>query len=279
MSRSIRFATVVAALSLSLAACGGGSSSTESTDGASGESTPIDQVDLTFQPVSAGKLTVCSDAPYEPFEYQDESGNWIGFDMDLMTAVAMRYGLTLEVTKQPFDGIWLAPAAGTCDIVASSITITEERAQNAAFSDAYFDADQSLLVRNEDAATYVNLESLAGKTIAVQTGTTGEAYAKENAGDAKVQSFDDAAAMFAALEGKQVDAVLQDLPINAFRAVKQGTTQVTATFPTQEKYGFAMAKDNVDLLDAVNESLNTFRAGGVYDEIYKKYFGTPGESE
>ena len=279
MSRSIRFATVVTALGLTLAACGGGSSSTENTDGATVDSTPIDQVDLTFQPISAGKLTVCSDAPYEPFEYQDENGNWIGFDMDLMTAVAKRYGLTLEVTKQPFDGIWLAPAAGTCDIVASSITITEERAQNAAFSDPYFDADQSLLVRKEDAATYVDLESLAGKTIAVQTGTTGEAYAKENAGDAKVQSFDDAAAMFAALEGKQVDAVLQDLPINAFRAVKQGTTQVTATFPTQEKYGFAMAKDNVDLLDAVNESLNTFRAGGVYDEIYKRYFGSPGESE
>lgn len=278
MSRKLRFAAVVATLGLALAACGGGSSS-GGDDAETADTTPIDQVELTFQPVSAGKLTVCSDAPYEPFEYQDENGNWTGFDMDLMTAIAKRYGLTLEVTKQPFDGIWLAPAAGTCDIVASSITITEERAQNAAFSDPYFDADQSLLVRSEDAATYVDLASLAGKTIAVQTGTTGEAYAKENAGDAKVQSFDDAAAMFAALEGKQVDAVLQDLPINAFRAVKQGTTQVTATFPTEEKYGFAMAKDNVDLLDAVNESLNEFRAGGVYDEIYQKYFGTPGASE
>ncbi|MFM8794567.1 MAG: transporter substrate-binding domain-containing protein [Acidimicrobiales bacterium] len=278
MSRKLRFAAVVATVGLALAACGGGSSS-GGGDSETAETTPIDQVELTFQPISAGKLTVCSDAPYEPFEYQDESGNWTGFDMDLMTAIAKRYGLTLEVTKQPFDGIWLAPAAGTCDIVASSITITEERAQNAAFSDPYFDADQSLLVRSEDAATYVDIASLAGKTIAVQTGTTGEAYARENAGDAKVQSFDDAAAMFAALEGKQVDAVLQDLPINAFRAVKQGTTQVTATFPTEEKYGFAMAKDNVDLLDAVNESLNEFRAGGVYDEIYQKYFGTPGASE
>ena len=278
MSRKLRFAAVVATLGLALAACGGGSSS-GGDDAETTDTTPIDQVELNFQPISAGKLTVCSDAPYEPFEYQDENGNWTGFDMDLMTAIAKRYGLTLEVTKQPFDGIWLAPAAGTCDIVASSITITEERAQNAAFSEPYFDADQSLLVRSEDAATYIDLESLAGKTIAVQTGTTGEAYAKENAGDAKVQSFDDAAAMFAALEGKQVDAVLQDLPINAFRAVKQGNTQVTATFPTDEKYGFAMAKDNVDLLDAVNESLNEFRAGGVYDEIYKKYFGTPGASE
>ncbi|MGA1361566.1 MAG: basic amino acid ABC transporter substrate-binding protein [Ilumatobacteraceae bacterium] len=278
MSRKFRLAAVVATVGLALAACGGGSSS-GGDDGETADTTPIDQVELTFQPISAGKLTVCSDAPYEPFEYQDENGNWTGFDMDIMTAVAKRYGLTLEVTKQPFDGIWLAPAAGTCDLVASSITITEERAQNAAFSDPYFDADQSLLVRSEDAATYVDLASLAGKTIAVQTGTTGEAYAKENAGDATVQSFEDAAAMFAALEGKQVDAVLQDLPINAFRAVKQGNTQVTATFPTEEKYGFAMAKDNVDLLDAVNESLNEFRAGGVYDEIYQKYFGTPGAAE
>jgi polar amino acid transport system substrate-binding protein len=278
MSRKFRLAAVAAALGLSLAACGGGGgTATEDTDGADGGSTPVVQVELSFAPISAGKLTVCSDAPYEPFEYQDEQGNWTGFDMDLMHAMAERYGLTLEVTKQPFDGIWLAPAVGTCDLVASSITITEERSQNALFSDSYFDADQSLLVRSEDAATYVDIASLAGKTIAVQTGTTGESYAKENAGDATVQSFEDAAAMFAALEGKQVDAVLQDLPINAFRAVKQGNTQVTATFPTAEKYGFAMAKDNVDLQNAVNESLAEFRATGVYDEIYAKYFGTPGQ--
>ena len=243
MSRKFRLAAVAATLGLTLAACGGGGgSATEDTNGADGGSTPVNQVELSFAPISAGKLTVCSDAPYEPFE-----------------------------------GIWLAPAAGTCDLVASSITITEERSQNALFSDPYFDADQSLLVRSDDASTYTDLASLAGKTIAVQTGTTGESYAKENAGDATVQSFEDAAAMFAALEGKQVDAVLQDLPINAFRAVKQGTTQVTATFPTDEKYGFAIAKDNVDLQNAVNESLAEFRATGVYDEIYTKYFGTPGK--
>lgn len=278
MSRKFRLAAVAATLGLTLAACGGGGgSASEDTNGADGGSTPVNQVELSFAPISAGKLTVCSDAPYEPFEYQDGQGNWTGFDMDLMHAVADRYGLTLEVTKQPFDGIWLAPAAGTCDLVASSITITEERSQNALFSDPYFDADQSLLVRSDDASKYTDLASLAGKTIAVQTGTTGESYAKENAGDATVQSFEDAAAMFAALEGKQVDAVLQDLPINAFRAVKQGTTQVTATFPTDEKYGFAIAKDNVDLQNAVNESLAEFRATGVYDEIYTKYFGTPGK--
>ena len=276
MSRKFRLGAAAASLALVVAACGGGSSS--DTGGETSDSTPISTAELTFQPISAGKLTVCSDAPYEPFEYQDEAGNWTGFDMDIMTAIATRYGLTLEVTKQTFDGIWLAPAAGTCDVVASSITITEERSQNALFSDAYFDANQSLLVRAEDAETYIDLESMAGKTIAVQTGTTGESYAKENAGSAKIQSFDDASAMFLALESGQVDGVLQDFPINAYRAVKQeGKTKVSATFVTDEQYGFAMAKDNTALNDAINESLNEFRATGVYDEIFAKYFGSDEE--
>jgi polar amino acid transport system substrate-binding protein len=119
---------------------------------------------------------------------------------------------------------------------------------------------------------------MAGKTIAVQTGTTGESYAKENAGTAKIQSFDDASAMFLALESGQVDGVLQDFPINAYRAVKQeGKTKVSATFVTDEQYGFAMAKDNTALNDAINESLNEFRATGVYDEIFAKYFGSDEE--
>jgi ABC-type amino acid transport substrate-binding protein len=84
--------------------------------------------------------------------------------------------------------------------------------------------------------------------------------------------------MFLALESGQVDGVLQDFPINAYRAVKQeGKTKVSATFVTDEQYGFAMAKDNTALNDAINESLNEFRATGVYDEIFAKYFGSDAE--
>mgnify|MGYP003330248010 FL=1 len=192
--------------------------------------------------------------------------------------MASRYGLAVEVTKQPFDSILVAVGAGTCDVVASAVTITDERKKNVLFSDPYFDADQSLLVRTEDAETYKDLASLAGKTIAVQTGTTGEDYAKKNAGSAKIQSFDDPAAMFLALESKQVDAVLQDLPVNIDRANKQDSkTKVTATFTTGEQYGFAIAKTNDALQSDINVALNIFRSTGTYDEIYKKYFGTPGQ--
>lgn len=281
MARTRRILATLAAASIALAACGGGSSDGgDGGDEGTTESTPIEQVELTFQPITAGKLTVCSDAPYEPFEFQDETGKWTGFDMDLMTAVATRYGLTLEVSVQPFDGIWLAPKAGTCDVVASSMTITEERAENAAFTDSYFDSYQSLLVRNADAETLVDLDSLSGKTVGVQTGTTGEAFAKENAPGATIQAFDDAAAMFLALEGGQIDGIIQDFPINAFRSVKQGGTTVSATFQDEiEEYGFAVAQENEDLLLALNESLNEFRSTGVYQEIFDRYFGATETTE
>ncbi|MEY4392252.1 MAG: hypothetical protein RLZZ544_961 [Actinomycetota bacterium] len=275
MSRKPRIAAAVAALAIALSACGGSSSDSSATsDTATSGSTPIESAQPTFQPISAGKLTVCSDVPYPPFEFQDDAGKWTGFDIDVISAVAQRYGLAVEVSKQPFDSILVAVGAGTCDVVASAVTITDERKKNVLFSDPYFDADQSLLVRTEDAETYVDLASLAGKTIAVQTGTTGESYAKKNAGDAKIQSFDDPAAMFLALESKQVDAVLQDLPVNVDRANKQDAkTKVTATFPTGEQYGFAIAKTNDALQTDINEALNIFRSSGTYDEIYKKYFG------
>jgi polar amino acid transport system substrate-binding protein len=225
--------------------------------------------------ITEGALTVCTDAPYEPFEMQNEDGSWTGFDMDLMSAIAGNLGLTLEVTIQPFDGIWLAPAAGTCDLVASAMTITEERAEQALFSDGYFDADQSLLVREADAASYPDLESLDGQTIAVQTGTTGEIYARDNTPEgATLKSFDEPAAMFLALESRDVEAILQDLPVNAERAIDQPDAfELTATFPTGEQYGFATSQDQTTLMDAVDAELQALRDDGSYQDIYEAYFG------
>ena len=289
MRRFARIAAPALALGLVLAACssddesssadttateettatGDTTAATEDTAAAGGE---VDVAALGL--VKEGALTVCTDAPYPPFEFQDETTKeWTGFDMDLMRAIATGIGnLELEVTVQPFDGIWLAPKAKTCDIVASAMTITEERAANALFTDPYFDADQSLLVRTEDAETITSLEALDGKKLAVQTGTTGETYANENASGATIQSFDEPAAMFLALEGGQVDAILQDLPVNAERALKGEDTTLTATFPTGEQYGFAVAQDNTALAEAVNGALAEVKASGEYDTIYGKYF-------
>ena len=264
-STRTRFLSVLAAASLALAACGGSDGSSDTT--ASG---------TTLETIAAGKLTVCSDAPYEPFEFQDASGKWTGFDMDLMREIASRNDLELEVSVQPFDGIWLAPAAGTCDVVASSMTITAEREEAADFSDGYFDSFQSMLVMKENEATLASIEAFAGKKVAVQTGTTGEEFAKANLTGAEIQSFDEAGAMFLALESGEVDGVLQDFPINADRAVKQGTSVVSIKFDEgydKESYGFAVKTGNTALLDAINEALADMRDDGTYDTIFATYFG------
>ena len=291
MRRIQRLAIPVVALSLFLVACGSDSDTTTDeapvdtsaevvTDDTMVDDSASAKIDIAaLGLIKEGAITVCTDAPYEPFEFQDETTKeWTGFDMDLMKVIATNIGgLALEVTVQPFDGIWLAPKAKTCDLVASAMTITEERAANALFSDPYFDADQSLLVRAEDKATLVDLASLAGKTIAVQTGTTGETYAKENAKDSTLKSFDEPAAMFLALEGKQVDAILQDLPVNGARQVKEPTKfALTATFTTGEQYGFALAQDNTTLAEAVNSGLAAAKDSGEYDTIFAKYFGAKG---
>jgi polar amino acid transport system substrate-binding protein len=264
MRRFARIAAPALALGLVLAACSSDDeSTTEDTTAATEETTAagdttapateetaggdVDVAALGL--IKEGALTVCTDAPYPPFEFQDEATEeWTGFDMDLMRAIATNIGeLNLEVTVQPFDGIWLAPKAKTCDIVAS-----------------------------EDAETVTSLEALEGKKLAVQTGTTGETYANENAKGATIQSFDEPAAMFLALEGGQVDAILQDLPVNAERALKGEDTKLTATFPTGEQYGFAVAQDNTALAEAVNGALAEVKDSGEYDTIYAKYFGAKG---
>jgi len=273
MRRISRIVAPVLALGLILAACGDDSSSSTEDTTAAAEEGAVDVASLGL--IAEGKLTVCTDAPYPPFEFQDETTNeWTGFDMDVVREIAggIGEGLELAVTVQPFDGIWLAPKAGTCDMVASAMTITEERSANALFTDGYFDADQSLLVRTEDKDALTSLEALAGKTIAVQTGTTGETYAQENAKDSTLKSFDESAAMFLALESGDVDAILQDLPVNAERALKDDKTALTASFSTGEQYGFAVSQDNTALGDALNAGIAEIKENGKYDEIYAKYF-------
>jgi polar amino acid transport system substrate-binding protein len=90
-------------------------------------------------------------------------------------------------------------------------------------------------------------------------------------------SFDEGAALFLAIESATVDAILQDLPVNGFRAVQDPKFVVTETYTTDEQYGFAVALDNTGLADQINSALKTLRDNDTYGDIHEKYFGTRGE--
>jgi polar amino acid transport system substrate-binding protein len=227
--------------------------------------------------ISPGKLTVCSDIPYAPFEFNDGgSGDTLtGFDVELVRAMAKALGLGADFKTTPFDSIIPSLAAGNCDMVASATTITEERKQKVAFTQPYFDADQSLLVRSGDRERYKTLADLKGKTIGVQSGTTGENYAKANTPQgATVKDFPGAEDLFNALASGDIDAVLQDFPVNKYRSLKASEQfAVTETIKTGEQYGFAVAKENANLVAALDAALAQVRESGEYDTVYKMWFG------
>jgi polar amino acid transport system substrate-binding protein len=268
---------LVTVTALVLGACGDDSATDETTTTAadSGSETAISLEGVTL--INDGQLTVCSDMPYEPFEFQNAEGETEGFDYDVVSAMGDLLGVETEFVTTPFDGIIPALVAGNCDMIASAMTITEERAEQVSFTEPYFDADQSLLVLAENEETYATLDDLAGKNIGVQSGTTGATYAAENLPEgATIKEFATGAEMFPALVSGEIDAALQDLPVNAYRATTAPDEfVVTETFTTGEQYGFAVTQESTALLEALDSALATIREDGTYDEVYATWFGEP----
>jgi polar amino acid transport system substrate-binding protein len=279
---------LVALLALVATACGDDDSDTDTADTDDSSDTSADTSDTSddtsdtsgppsdFETVADGTLTVCSDIPYSPFEFEEEegSGEYTGFDVNLVDAVALELDLDTEWRVTVFDTILASLAAGDCDIVASAMTITDERAEQANFSQPYYNSQQSLMVRTADAETYASLEDLAGGTIGVQTGTTGADYAAENLPEgATIREYEGGEQLFVALQAEEIDAVLQDLPVNSYRAAQGEEFVVTSSFGTEEQYGFAFSLDNEALLEAFDGVLTTFLEDGTYDGIYEEWFG------
>jgi polar amino acid transport system substrate-binding protein len=221
--------------------------------------------------VKKDTLTICTHLPYAPFEFT-QSGEVVGFDIDVLKIAADAEGLKTTVVDTPWDTIVSGEAlnTGKCDVAAGAMTINDERQKVMDFSDPYFDASQALLVKKGSGIT--SLDQLAGKTIAVQEGTTGEEYVKANTPKgAKVVSFEDSVLTMQAVKTGKADAGVNDNGL-LYTFVKQNPdTEVTTEFETGEKYGFSVKKNGNDaLLDAVNKGIADKTA---YDKAFTTWFG------
>ena len=270
--RATLAAAVLSTLALTVSACGsdGGSDSNASDNSSSGPSLNL---------ISDGTLTVCSDVPYPPFEDFDKTSDigFKGFDVDIVDAIATQLDLKVEIKDSDFNALKSGLALNTkqCDLVASAMTITPEREAVMGFSDGYYDSEQSLLVPAD--SSIASIDDLDGVKVGVQKGTTGEAYANENAAGADIVVFPSDGEMYAAIKAGQVEALLQDLPVNIDHQndpKAAGEFKVVETYDTGESYGLAVKKDNTSLIDAVNEALSTMRDDGDYQKIYDTYFAT-----
>ncbi len=227
--------------------------------------------------VEGETIRVGTDAAYPPFEEIDEeSGDFVGFDIDLMEAIAEDAGFEIEWINAPFDTIFTALSEGEFDAVISASTITEAREEIIDFSIPYFVASQSISVSVDMAEAVAGPDDLSGLRVGVQLGTTGEAYAQELEG-IEISSFDTAPLAFQALGQGDVDAVIVDTPTSE---------EIIATNPelnvmivgdplTEEFYGVAVREDFPELLEAINISLENVIADGTYAELYGNWFDTP----
>jgi polar amino acid transport system substrate-binding protein len=223
---------------------------------------------------SLGTVTIGTNAEYPPFENVDEDGNIVGFDVDLMTAIAKEAGFEFEWVNTRWDGIFVALASGEFDAVISAATITAERAETVNFSDPYFDAGQVIVVR-ADETEIEGPDDLSGVPVGVQLGTTGDIWLSEKT-EAEVVRYDENTLAFTALANGDVDAAVMDSPTAAeiVRANPEMDLKVLPGVYTEEQYGIAVNMERDDLLNAINEGLAAVKASGEYDEIYDKYFGT-----
>jgi polar amino acid transport system substrate-binding protein len=224
--------------------------------------------------VREGILTVCTDMPYEPFEFE-KAGKPAGFDVDLVQLVADRLDVSLDMVDTPFDDITSGESLnkGRCDVAISAMTITGERARVLNFSSPYFDAAQALVV--EKGSGLDSLEDLAGRPIGVQAGTTGELYVTDNAPRAEVVAFEDASAMDEAMRNGRVVATVHDNTVVGDVIEANPDLKVAAEFDTGEQYGMAVRRNgNVELLRIINHVLATAKADGAYDGIYATWFGS-----
>ena len=264
---SIAMLSMVLAGSMLLTACGGGNT----------------QQSETAENTEGGVLRMGTNATFPPYEYMDENNEVAGIDAEIAAAIADKLGMELEITDMAFESLIPALQAGTIDIVLAGMTVDPERAEQVNFTDTYATGVQVVIVpENSDIAPVENEEGamevdLTGKTIGVQTGTTGDLYCTDDYGQEFVKQFDNGPLAVAALMNGQVDCVVIDNePAKNYVAANEGLKILDTAF-ANEDYAAAIAKDNTELFEQVNTAIQELKADGTIQTIIEKYI--PAEAE
>lgn len=226
---------------------------------------------------SETKVRVATDAAWPPFEYVDEQTKEIvGFDIELMKAIAEKGGFEVEFINVSWDPLLAGMAQCQYDASISAMTITEERKQSFNFSDPYFEAGQIVTVR-VDNTEITGKDTLSGKTVGAQIGTTG-AIETENIAGAILKTYDDVGLAFQDLMNGQIDAVIADNPLAlGYVGENPDKLKTVGEVFTDENYGVAVCKTNTELLDKINKGLAAVKEEGLIEDLVAKWIGSSGE--
>ncbi len=232
-----------------------------------GEEAPAEADAEESEAPAEGTLVMATNAYFEPYEYY-EGDQIVGIDAEMAAAVAEKLGMELQIEDMEFDSIIPAINSGKADIGVAGMTVTEDRLVNVNFSDPYTTATQVIIV--QEGSEIAGNDDLAGKTIGVQLGTTGDIFAEDVEG-ATIERYNKGMDAVQALANGIIDAVIIDNePAKQFVSKAEGLKILDEEFVTEE-YAIAIAKDNEELLEKVNTALEELTADGTIQSIIDKY--------
>ena len=265
-------------LCLSLTACGNGGQSggqdQSSASGSSGQGAGSSTSDETTQSDLAyiqnkGTLVV-GITEFEPMDYQDADGNWIGFDADLARAFAESLGVEAQFQLIDWDNKVFELDGHTIDVVWNGMTLTDEVMAAMDCSNAYCNNAQIVILPANVAEDYPDVESLAGLSFAVESGSAGQAQAEEN-GFTYTEVMDQATAVLEVASGTADAAIIDSLMAAAM--VGEGTSYDQLTYTIElnsEEYGVGFRKGS-DLVELLNQFFVDSYADGTMMELAETY--------
>jgi ABC-type amino acid transport substrate-binding protein len=222
------------------------------------------------------KLIVAMDIGYDPFEVQAADGSVVGYDRDLVDAVAQDLGVEVEIKNVPWVNIIPDLRTGKVDVIFSGMSVTEERRRAVAFSEPYYDVGQVIVKKKGDGRirSYRDLDA-AGMRVATQGGTTGENAVTTFMPKAELLRFQKIDEGCVALIQGKADAVVFDHPFLIKYATQQ-TTELEGLWEpfTEEHIAAAVRLESQPLLDAINATLTRLRQSGKLAELQAKWFPT-----
>lgn len=264
MKKSLLFLTALAAAAAIMTGCSGKESSSE----AGGDSQEQEV------------LTVAMELAYPPFETKDEQGNPSGVSVDFMKDFGEYIGKEIGIENISFDGLIPSLQTGKADMVMSSMTITEERKETVDFSEPYANALLAVLTNKDSQITSVDDLNQEGKKVAVKTGSTGYLYAQEHLKNAEIIALQDESACVMEVSQGKADGFIYD-QLTIYRNWQNNLDTTNAVFiPFQdvEPWGIAVKKGNTELLDQLNEFIETYREDGGFEELTEKYLSEEKEA-
>jgi len=233
---------------------------------------------LTAGAAHAAELVVGANVGNVPWEFQDESGKFVGFEVELVQKAAEGMGMTVRFENIPFNGLFPAVQSQRVAAAISSITITPARLQSLSFTQPYYDSDQSLAVLARGGLT--GLTAMKGKTVGADTASTGDQWATANQakyGFADIKRYEGLAPAMLDLQAGRIDGYVSDIPAVQYYIRDKAQFRVAERIPTGERYGIMFAKGS-PLAAQFDAEITKLKQSGFLPALHQKWFGAAADA-